>query len=151
MALNWTSLRDACRNAAKAVWPEVTTPGVWPVDRIERVPLEDIDLPFAAVLYGSAQMTPEWGITNQSYLLDVTFFYVFRISTSTEYPEVAAAKGEAMEDYLLTTGLAPVQVIDVTAQEASQDSPLNALILEKQKPYWSVGVTAQILVGETNA
>ena len=152
MAIDWTALRSACRAAVTATWTDVTANGVWPVDRIERVPLDDdnLNLPFATILYGRAEVSGDWGITNQSYLLDITFFYVFRIDLVTEYGEIAAAKGEALEGYLLATGLTTGQVIDMTQQASSQDNDLNMLILDKQKPYYAASVTAQVLIGETN-
>ena len=125
--------------------------GIWTVARIERESLEGISLPFASIDYGTAEGTDEYGITNQAYLIDTTIYYVLHVDQVNDYEEVDAAKAEALEDYLLTTGLSTGQVIRVTAQDVTPNDRVAALILDKQKPYYAGCVTAQILVGETNA
>jgi hypothetical protein len=153
MAFAWTTFRTAMRTAIGTVWADVLPGGggggIWPLARIERVSFEGITVPFASIDYGAAGGSEEWsGVTRQAYLITPTICYVFAIDTSTDYEEVAAAKAEAMEDYLLATGLTTGQVIDVVAQDVTPDDPLLALILEKAKPYYAGAVVAEIVVGE---
>lgn len=133
-----------------AAWPEVVANGIWPVGRIERVSLEQIAVPFASVEYGRPQDTDRYGITNQSYLINTSFYYVFQVDLVNDYEEVAAAKAEALEDYLLATGIATGQVLRVMSQDVTPNDPLMALVLDKAKPFYAGAVVAQILVGESN-
>lgn len=149
MAFGWTAYRTAMRAAVALVWPEAITNGVWPLARIQRNSFEGIDVPFVSIDYGAALESDEWsGITRQAYLIEPVFYYVFQIDLVTDYEEHAAAKAEALEDYLLANDPAVGQVIDVLAQDVTPDDALMALILDRQKPYFAGAVTAQILVGE---
>lgn len=155
MPFPWTTFRTGVRTAIGAAWPEVlpgaSGGGIPTVGRIERLSLEGIRLPFASVDYGTAEETDEYGITNQSYLINTGIYYVIHIDQSNDYEEVVAAKLETLEDYLLTTGLPTGQVIRVTVQDVTPNDRVAMLILDKQKPFYAGAVTAQALVGETNA
>lgn len=150
MATNWTAFFDGLRAAAAAVWTDTPTAGIWTAARIERIPLEEIDVPFSVIVRSPARETDEYGITNQSYLLDVTWYYVFQIDQVSDYEETAAAKAEALEDYLLVNDPAGGQVIRITQQDVTPDDPVMMLFLDKAKPFYAGAVTAQVLVGETN-
>lgn len=116
----------------------------------ERVSLENMTPPFAVMIMPPAVEDPEWGITNQTYMQDVTFAYVMRLDLVTDPEEAVAAKAETLEDRLLSVPLTLGQVIRTTVQDPGAENVINALILDKQKPFHAGIVTAQILVGETN-
>lgn len=141
------------RAAIGAVWPEVLPGGggggIGTGPHMIGTPLEDMEPPFAVVAYGEARVSEEWGgITNQAYLIDAVIYYVLQRDLTTDAEEAVAAKLEALEDALLTSGVTVGQVIDVTGQDVSEGNAINLLILDKQKPFFAGGLGVQFLVGE---
>lgn len=153
--IDWTAYRTSLRAAVGAVWPEVLPDngggGIETHAQAERIPLEATDAPFAAILLPAAVRSEEWsGLTNDAFLQDVTFCYVARLDQVTDMEEHVAERCRTLERFLRGTGLSHGQFLWAISQDAGAENAVNAVILDKQKPFHAGALTARILVGETN-
>lgn len=153
---DFLSYRAGLRQMLGAVWAEIARGsgggGVWTVPRIQQVALEDLRddeaiTTVAIIQQAPPTYTPEWGITNQSYVIETLFHFVRRRDMTTDLEEFIEARLQQLAQYLLYTGPPIGQCLAVTGIDVTEGNAANALLLEKNKAYFGGTLAAQMLVG----
>ena len=132
MAAYLETMYAAFRTAINATWTDVAADGVWEYEHIDMVPWALLTPPMAVILLPAAVETDEWGCRNQSYNLMTEFYYV---TAQVGSSSAIRAKLEAMRDYLIATGLAAGQVIDVYELNYSESLRPNQHFIDANRPH----------------
>jgi len=155
MPFDFVSYRTGLRAVIDSVWPEVLPSlaggGVWTRARVEEVAFEEIAVPMAVIQPGTSRESAEWsGLTGQAYEIETMFHYVRRRDLVTDIEEFVEARLTALADYLLyhsAAGIPKGQCLAVTALDALEANEVNAILLEKNLPYYGGTLTATLLAG----
>lgn len=161
MAANWAGFKTALDAAVAANWtavkPSEGGAGIWESDVIERMDFDRIHAKggqmrgaYAVLEYGEA--TPAQGapITSKIYDVETTFHYFTPVGTAGAGAATVRSQLEAMETYLLATGLGNnYAVLEVTAFTLPAAHPANEIFLHGEMPWCAGSITARCWVGES--
>jgi hypothetical protein len=145
----WVDLRTAIRTQ----WPEVATNlrtlQAQKINWVNLVEGGQMAFPYIVIHVEPARDMPEWGIQNEVYGVDVTFYYL--AADAQGIAPTLEAKMKLMQDYLLSTPSAwtTLQVLEMRAVDVTEVNAVNASMLEQHTPFTAGAVSFTCLVGET--
>lgn len=161
MAANWTGFESALETAAYTVWtatnPAAGGGGIWEADSVEREDFDQVTAPaghaqspYCVIEMGEATPAEGAPITAKIYQVLVTFHYVTRIDLNGQGAALVRPQLEAMEDYLLGTGLTDnYAVLAVEGFSLPPGHPANEAFIAADLPWCAGSVTARCWVGES--
>jgi hypothetical protein len=146
VAANWTAVKPAQGGA-----------GIWESDVIERMDFDRIHAPggqmrgaYAVLEYGEGLPAEGSPITAKIYSVETTLHLFTPIGIAGAGQIALRTQLEAMETYLLATGLGnSYSVQAVTAFTLPPRHPANELFLQGNLPWVAGSVTARCWVGES--
>ena len=157
MAFDWAVFYTAVETAISTTWADVTDDsgegegggGIWETDRIARLDYEKIPTPYAVTQSTALLSVPDMGIVGAFYTADLTIHYVMRWHEGTKGLAQVRLKLEALEGYLLVTGIgASARVMEVLQFDWSETNPVNAEFLNANAEFVAGSLTVRIIVGE---
>ena len=143
----WTDLRLAVTTQ----WPEVgINQRALQVQKVNWVNLaESGAMPFPyVVIHVSEAREVEWGMQNQAYEVDVTFYYLAKDAQGIA--PALEGKMKTMQNYLLTVPepFSTLQVLSMRAIDVTEVNEINAAFLEQHMAFTAGAVSFTAVVGE---
>lgn len=145
MASYLETLKTEVRAAIEAVWADVSATEVYETYQAGRIPIDAQSMPYA-VFEMDRTVRANYGMAIEAYEVQVTCMYV---AAGQGDAAAVRAKAEAMRDYLFSTGLSSVQVLDIDLLDWSEAQASVAQFMARSELIDVASVTFTAIVGET--
>lgn len=148
----WPTVWEDLRLAITTQWPEVANNfRAIQMEKLNWVNLLEegtLVVPYV-VIHIVARDSQEWGIQNQVWELDVTFYYIN--ADNSGYAPSLEERCKTMQNYVLSepSPFSSIQVINMLTVDATEANEVNVINLEQNMKYTAGAVGFTCIVGET--
>ena len=145
----WTDLRTAITTQ----WPEVgknlRSIQAQKLNWVNLIESGNLTFPYVVIHVEPARDVDTWGLQNQTYEVDVTFYYL--AADAQGIAPILEAKMKTMQDYLMsqTPAFTTLQVLNMRSIDVTEANEVSASMLEQHMPFTAGAVSFTALVGET--
>ena len=148
----WTGFWVDLRTAITTQWPEVGTNlrslQAQKINWVNLIESGGLTFPYVVIHVEPARDADQWGMQNQAYEVDCTFYY---LATDTQgIAPALESKMKTMQDYLLSsTAFTALQVMNMRTVDVTELNAITESMLEQHMPFTSGAVSFTALVSET--